>query len=246
MRLTSAPSHHRLRPNQHFWASYFQRAFVPHLQRLLRTLEQRLLPAFGDLATEADRVQEEAFERFNNMPAGEDCDPAWPAEMAHEEALGHYMGMCAVRQTLLNAFAPILYHTWEQQLLSFHRREVLHPSEEHEPKLLSLKVLDERLSSRGLKLQSLPSWLTIEELKHVANTVKHADGPSAEITKTQCPALFENPALGDFDLPKFNYRPRVYSPLSGDDIFVREVDVCRYAAALVGFWSEFADALADV
>jgi len=231
--------------NHQFWASHFQRAFVPHLQRLQRTLEQQLLPAFGDLATEADQVQEEAFERFNHMPAGEDCDPAWPAEMAHEQALEHYMGMCAVRQTLLNAFAPILYHTWEQQLLAFHRREVLHPNEEHEPKLISLKILDERLSSRGLKLQSLPSWPTIEELKHVANTVKHADGPSAEIAKTQYPALFENPALGDFDLPKFNYRPRVYSPLSGDDIFVREIDLSRYAAALVNFWSEFADALAD-
>jgi hypothetical protein len=122
---------------------------------------------------------------------------------------------------------------------------VLHPIEEHEPKFLSLKVLDERLSSNGVRLQSLPSWSTIEELKHVANTIKHADGPSAEIVKTQYPALFEDPALGDFGLPKFNYRPRVYSPLSGDDVFVRIDDLRRYTAALIDFWSEFAHALAD-
>lgn len=231
--------------NHEFWASHFHRVFVPHLQRLQHTLEQRLLPTFDDLATEADRVQEEAFEGFNHMPAGEDCDPARSAEMAHEEALEYYMGMCAIRQTLLNAFAPIFYHTWEQQLLVFHRQEVLHPTEEHKPKLLSLKILDERLSSRGLKLQSLPSWPTIDELKHVANIVKHADGPAAEIAKSQYPSLFENPALGDFDLHKSNYRPRVYSPLSGEDIFVRELDLRRYAAALVNFWSEFSDALAD-
>lgn len=229
--------------NHQFWANHFQRAFVPHLKRLLGTLEQRLLPAVGDLAREADRVEKEAFERFNSMPGNEDCDPAWPAEMAYEEALDHYLGMCAVRQTLLNAFAPILYHTWEQQLLNFHRREVLHPNE-HDPKLLSLKVLDKRLSSKGLKLQALRCWPAIDELKHVANTVKHADGHSAEIAKYQYPALFQNPALDDPDLPKFNHRARVYSPLSGEDIFVRESDLLRYSAALVSFWSEFAHALA--
>jgi hypothetical protein len=203
------------------------------------------LPAFGDLAAEAEQMQDEALDRFNKIPTGEDCDPSWPAAMAHEEALEHYLGMCAVRQTLLNAFTPILYHTWEQQLLAFHRRAVLHPSEEHEPKLLSLKVLDERLACNGLNLQSLTSWPIIEELKHVANTVKHADGPSAEIVKTRYPILFDNPALGDFDTPKFTYRPRVYSPLSGDDVYVREDDLRRYTGALITFWSEFANALAD-
>jgi len=232
--------------NHQFWANHFQCSFVPHLQRLQRTLEQRLLPAFGDLAAEADQIQEEAFDRFNRMPADEDCDPAWSAEMAHEEALEHYMGMCAVRQTLLNAFAPILYHTWEQQLLAFYRREVLHPIEEHEPKFLKLEVLDTRLSSKGIRLQSLPSWSTIEELKHVSNTIKHADGPSAEIVKTQYPTLFENPTLGDeFSKFKLNYRPRVYAPLSGDDIYIREDDLRRYAAALIDFWSELVHALAD-
>ncbi|GHD59720.1 hypothetical protein [Jeongeupia chitinilytica] len=231
--------------NHQFWARHFQQAFIPHLRRLHQTLEERLLPSLGDLAAEADRVQEVAFDRFNQMPADEDCDPAWPAEMAHEEALEHYLGMCAVRQTLLNAFAPILYHTWEQQLLAFHRREVLHPTEEHEPKLLSINVLKERLSLKGVELKALPSWAIIDELKHVANTVKHADGTSAEIVKTQYPALLKPPALEKFDFPNLYYRPRIYSPLSGDDIFLRETDLRRYVEAAVTFWPDFANALAD-
>jgi hypothetical protein len=231
--------------NSLFWTSHFQRSFVPHLERLDRTFQRRLLPIFSDLSAEAEQVQKDSYDRLNSLPGGDDFDPAWPAEMAEEEAVDHYLGMSAVRQTLMNAFAPILYHAWEQQLLAFHRREVLHPREEHEPKLISLKVLEERLLSKGLNIRSLPSWSTIDELKHVANTIKHADGPSAEIVKEKYPVLFEDPALSDVNWPKFNYHPRVYSPLSGDDVFVREADISRYAAALIQFWSEFADLLAE-
>ena len=232
--------------NYRFWASHFQRSFVPHLRRLRESFEKRLLPAFANLDAEAQEIQTEAFDRFNQMPSDEHCDPTWPAEMAHDEALDHYMGMSAVRQTLLNASAPILYHAWEQQLLSFHRREILHPSESDDPKLLSLEILQKRLAKNRINFASLPSWKTITELKHAANAVKHADGPSAEVLKTKYPNLLENPALDDSEIPKPSYRARVYSPLSGNDIFIRQTDLQRYSTALIEFWSELASALADV
>lgn len=230
--------------NHRFWRSHFRRKFVPHLSRLLATMEHRLLPIFDNLEAEATKIQEETYDELMHLHAGPDCDPSVPAELAHDAGLDHYMGMCAVRQALLNSFAPILYHTWEQQLLEFHRREVLHPSEQHDHKLLDLKTVISRLNERGVDLRKLKSWPVIEELKLVANTTKHADGISATQLKELRPDLFEHPSTAEFGFPRFPHVRRVYAPLSGDDLYVSLNDLRRYGDAVVSFWGELSEAIA--
>jgi hypothetical protein len=85
----------------------------------------------------------------------------------------------------------------------------------------------------------LPSWPTIEELRVLSNAVKHADGSAADALREHFPRFFEYPNAGDLRLSGFKYRPRVYLPLSGDDIYVRLEDLRRFEAALTNFWSEF-------
>jgi hypothetical protein len=229
--------------NHNFWGSHFRRVFIPHLQRLLDVLETRFLPTLGNLEAEATEVQDRVFREINESPGDEYSDPSMPAEVAFEEGLSYYTGMSAVRQAVLNAFAPILYHAWEQQLLTFHRREILHPREEHDKKFMTRALLAERLKAYGIELEDLPSWATVEELRVVANAVKHADGSSADALR-ELPNYFEHPDAGNVGLSGFKYRPRVYLPLSGDDIYVRLEDLRRFGVALVDFWSEFESALA--
>jgi hypothetical protein len=230
--------------NHNFWRRHFQRKFVPHLRRLLETLSKRLLPAFDGLEDEANKVQEDTFAELMAMPGDPDSDLSVLAEAAHDASLDHYFGMCDVRQALLNSFAAILYHAWEQQLLEFHRREVLHPADQHDPKLMSLKVLLARLHEKGLSVANLPSWGAIEELRLVANTTKHADGDSAAKLKTLRPDLFEHPSARDSGLPKLRFIPPVYAPLSGNDLYVGLNDLRRYGDAVTSFWDELALALA--
>jgi hypothetical protein len=229
--------------NGRFWGRHFKRVFVPHLRRLLQTLEGRLLPAFANLEDEASEIEEETYEELGRSLADPDLDPSVPVELAHDAGLDHYRGMLAVRQTLLNVFSALLYHAWEQQLLEFHRREVLHPKDQNNPAFLNLRVLRERLSDEGVEFDSFASWPTIEELRLVANTAKHAEGPSAQELKKLRPQIFENPALEGGPFQGISITPRVYSPLSGEDLFVRATDVHRYAQATILFWEELADAL---
>lgn len=229
--------------NARFWSRHFECIFVPHLNRLLGVLEQRLLPTFDSVDKDAKSVEDAEYERLMSMPGDPDQDPSLVAEQAFEAGVEHYVAMSAIRQSLINSYAATLYHAWEQQLLSFHRREVLLTTEEHEHDLLKLKVLRERLLAVGIDIAKLPSWAAIDELRLLTNAVKHAEGNSADKLKQLRPELFEHPSTRELGLPYFNSVPRVYMPLSGEDIFVTPGSLRSYCAELVQFWSEFGDVL---
>lgn len=209
----------------------------------MEVLEQRFLPTFDAIDQEAKSATDAEWERLMHLQGDPDQDPSALAEQAFEVGLVHYEAMSDIRQSLLNTYAATLYHAWEQQLLAFHRREVLHPAEENDNALLNLKVFKERLNAAGIDITKLPTWNQINELRLLANAVKHADGSSADELKQLRPALFEHPSTTEFGLPQFQGVRRVYTPLSGDDIFVTLDALKSYCSALVQFWSELANVL---
>ncbi|MCT7325022.1 hypothetical protein [Ralstonia mojiangensis] len=231
--------------NVSFWRRYFQSMFKSHLERTLQVLEQRLLPTFDGIEAEAAALQEKTYNELMSMPLDSDVvDESMLAESAFVAGYEHYSGMEAVRQSLVNSFAPMLYHTWEQQLLVFHRKEVLQPKEANDNNFLKLLVLRVRLADNGLDVAQLPTWSRIDELRLVANTVKHADGDSADRLKTQRPEFFEpHRADGRLTAMPFRYALSVYRPMSGEDLYLTMTDIQAYGRATIEFWGEFADAL---
>lgn len=233
--------------NAVYWHGYFQRVFQPHLERTLQVLEKRLIPTFDGIEAEATAVQEKTFEDLMSIPVDPDMtDGSMLAEAAFEAGYDHYSGMEAVRQSLINAFAPLLFHTWEQQLIAFHRKEVLSPHEENDNRLLQVKVLQKRLNGEGLDITRMSTWASLEELKLVANTVKHADGESANRLRAVRPVLFEMDRAANTANPIWHVYPRrVYRPMSGEDLYLTLDDLHVYGRAAIAFWDEFADALAQ-
>lgn len=230
--------------NAPFWRRYFDSSFKPHLERMLQTLERRILPAFDGIEDEATALQEKTWNELMSLQGDPDMDPSMLADAAFEAGYDHYSGIQAVKQSLINSFAPLLYHTWEQQLLSFHRREVLHPAEEHDNELLNLQVLKKRLKAEGIDITQLPTWSPINELRLMANTVKHADGNSADDLKKARPELFDSHHANSEVTPlPFRYTRRVYRPLSGEDLYLTLNDLQTYGRAIIDFWGEFADVM---
>lgn len=231
--------------NASFWHRYFQSMFQPHLERMLDVLEQRLLPTFDRIEAEATALQEKTYNDLVSMPLDPDTvDESMLAEAAFEAGYKHFSGMESVRQALVNSFAPMLYHTWEQQLLDFHRREVLDPREQRDNRLLQVKVLQKRLLASGFDIRLVPTWVPIDELRLVANTVKHADGDSADLLKAARPEFFEPDHANDkIARMPFRSTPRVYRPMSGEDLYLTMADLRAYGRATINFWDEFADAL---
>jgi hypothetical protein len=156
-------------------------------------LEKRTLPAFAGIEQEAEKVSEEAWDAFMSAPATGDEDPSEFAEAATQAGASHYLLLDGIRQGMVNLFAAAIYHALEQQLVLFLRREVLNPREENDSSLFSVSELQNRLKARYLDLAALPSWQKVQELRLVANTVKHAEGKSARELHDVRPDLFRHP-----------------------------------------------------
>jgi hypothetical protein len=229
-----------------FWAHHIRSVFVREIRAFERAVVERMLPAFNGLEQEADALADSEYERLGSLPARDDIDMADLAEMAQDAGLSHYEELTGVRQAILNLCAAALFHIVEQQLLLFHRRQVLHPSEEYDSSLFSWKTIHERFSEAGVSLKGLRSWPSLHELECVANVVKHGDGRSADELRKIRPEVMipevlrgENGILG-------GPTPYVRTPLTGDSVHVTVDDFRRYAQIASGFWDEVADAIAAV
>lgn len=237
----------RLFLDPRFWSHFFEVSFAKQIEVFCDVVLSRVLPVFDDADTEAEQVAEAEYDRLGSLPGGEygpiiEMDEA--AEMAHEVGLAHYEVLTSVKQALLNLSAAALYHMLEQQLLVFHRRQVLHPREESDPKLSTdIKVFLRRLKEGGLDMDQLASWRALEELRCLANTIKHGEGRSARRLRELRPALFTPPTLHGtrWDKPI----GIVSQPLAGEDIYVTVEDLSRYRDMLLAFWGEFGEAIGN-
>lgn len=227
--------------NHRFWVAYFRREFVPQLRAILEVLEERMLPAFAGIEQEAERVSQEAWDAFMSGPATGDEDPSEFAEAAQEAGVSHYLLLDGIRQGMVNLFAAAIYHAFEQQVMLFLRKEVLHPREENDPKLFSISEFRNRLKARGIDIEDLPCWHGVHELRLVANAVKHAEGKSARELHDIRPDLFHHPQATGI---AFSGVPaRVFQPLVGEDLYVSLEDVRGYCDSVVQFWKQLGEAM---
>lgn len=226
-----------------FWSGYFRRVFISHVCAFEHAVIARLLPAFEGIEDEAQRIILEEYERLGRLPGDESVGMDDIAERAHGVGLAKHDESAAVRQSLLNLSAASLFHLFEQQLLVFHHRQVLAPSEERDHRLFRQQAVRDRLRAEGVDLEAFASWKGIKELEALANTVKHGGGRSANLLRTLRPELLVHPLLRDES--RWTKRPRidVNLPLAGDSVFVTETDIRRFAAYVVAFWNDLAEAI---
>lgn len=220
-----------------------RRDFVAQIAAFAEAVEMRILPAFDGLEAEADRVANESWEEFQSSYGSPDDDPAAAAEMAYDAGLSHYFLLSGIRQGFLNLAATALYHLFEQQMLLLLRRQVLHPREEDDPKLMSFDELRRRLKQYGLDMAGFVTWPKVVELRALANSVKHAEGRAANELRTLRPDLFTMPAMREGTSTEALPYPYLFLPLAGEDLYVQLSDLKTYAEALVDFLNELADGL---
>lgn len=226
-----------------YWSNYFKQVFCKQITTFTDSIASRVLPTFDQIESEAEAAAEKEWERLGSLYS-EDSDMGDDAERAQEAGIDYYQSLEAVRQSLVNISATALYHMFEQQILLFHRKQVLYPEEENNIKLINMEEFEKRLNTFGIYVEKLSTWPKVEELKLVANAVKHAKGPSAHKLHSLRPDLFSHPSiLKDLLFDWVNSKPDVYMPLAGKDIYLTIDDLRAYSEALVSFWSEFANVI---
>jgi hypothetical protein len=232
--------------NHPFWQRIFEKDFAQQLTELVQTLERRVLPGFDGIEDEAQAHSEELWRELSFTPGTGDEDPSALAEAAQEAGVDRYMLLRGIRQGIVNLFAASLYHAFEQQVMTLLRKELLHPEEANDTPLFEMGEFRRRLEVYGIGVTTFKSWSVIEELRLVANTVKHAEGKSAEKLHEIRPDFFREtgfPELGEWVI---RWKPQVFQPLVGKDLYLEPKDVRAYLKSLLEFWEELVEAMSRI
>ncbi len=183
------------------------------------------------------------FKRLGEQPAGEDFDGdmSVAAEAAQDKGHVFYYTMVAIRQTSLNLFAAGLFHLLEQQLADLCRDGAFDAPPPSDTRL-SLVAAWYR-SNFNFDLSKLSAWPKIEQLRLLANSVKHGEGDSAAKLRAIRPDLFQNPSLRELllDFPEMYTTQAVRLPMAGEDIFVTTQVFAEFSQAANSFIAEIAE-----
>ena len=228
--------------NNRYWAYQIKVNFIPGIDFFSRCLEEKIVPAFDSIENEADEIEREAFENPGGYIDPENYDPADAAENAFERGLEYYQWMKGTLQGVINLFTSGLYHLLEQQLLLFHRQELLSIGEKNNMSLLKFNEAKRRLLTHGINIENFESWSKIDELRLVSNTVKHADGSSAQNLQYRRPDLFSRSLTTSIMNSSITVVP-VFTPLTGDSVYVTQSEFRKYVSSVKKFWKEMCVAL---
>src|SRR6266540_3091309 len=174
--------------NDPLCSHYIRNFFVPAVEFYTRVVLDKVFPALDDevISKEAHQVERKALEQ--TAAHEDDDDPSAFYDAAFNEGLEFYMSMRNTRQGLINALAVGLYHLFEQQLCEFCRLLAREPEAELDGEKAKTKLKD-----LGIDVKKLSDWSSIDDLRLLANCVKHAEGKSRKKLYQRRPDLFFPP-----------------------------------------------------
>jgi hypothetical protein len=222
--------------NGTYLARQFQAFATPYFKAYADSILNDVLSGFGNLEQRADKVANAEFDRLRSRAASEDFDGDLSREAgwAQESGQAYFETMSGLRQAMINLLAAGLFHLLEQHLAHLCHDSIFRGYNLKEAKLSEIERWYKQ--HLDLDLTQFRQWSKINELRLIANAVKHAEGSAAKQLRKLRPDLFRHPLLVDSGLPA-NSQPRepLSLPLAGNDLFVTEEIFAQYASTVKEF-----------
>lgn len=208
------------------------------MQIVEQAIFSELLPRFDAIESRATLAQEQFGELAAEAEAG--LGEWYEGDLA-SEAFSHgfdtFDTLSGMRQMLLNLFAVCLFHAMEQQLaLACNAHQ--HPLEERIPATLRV-IADWFRAHRRLDILKLREYAAVEQLRLLANSVKHGAGRSSSKLLKLRPELFEPYS------ERLQDKVRLREPLAGGDLCLAPADLRAFCAAVSGFVEAIASGLEE-
>ena len=218
---------------------YITGALIPQIKQFDRMFSETVFPPFANPEAQAEKVAQAYWDRKMSEPCGPDGpdeDPGDIADDAHQRSLDFYFTMTAMHYTVVNLFTAGVFHLFEQQVGS-----LLEDWNGTRPKYAFNEL--EKLSFVGaggapdIAIKSAPMWPRLDELRLVANVVKHAEGDSADKLRAVNDSYFRLPAVRGTDLEQhFSAERMLGEPLAGEGIYLTKSDYDAFVHAVIEFW----------
>lgn len=195
----------------------------------------RVFPAFANIEQEAREHGDAVFQQALAGPIQPNIDESTLAEHAHEAAQLHYSDLEQVLQTSINFAAATIFHAhWETPVRDWLGREApMFGASKGQMKKIEGTKLDDIatfLASHGWSFAQAGWFSTLDELRLVANTVKHARGDSARALFERRPKLFWPYNIVGEDEYLGSAAP------DGTNLVITPEDFATYAEAVEAFW----------
>lgn len=205
---------------------------LPFVRVYGQWVEERIIPLSEQLEKTAETVELEAYGDLMSQPVNPEeyyGDGSEEAETAHDIGLSFYEDISKMYQATLNLFSAGLFHVVEQQLADLTRDGAI---EEKASDTQLKEVIEWYKRGFQLDLTQFPAWSVIDDLRLVANTTKHAEGPAAKQLREKRPELFVYPALRKDD-PGARVLSPLSLPLGGDGLYVTGDEFRNYHMAVL-------------
>lgn len=225
------------------WSDYHVQECIVQLHTLRDSLIHRILPTFSSVEQEGAVLVEEALDQLKAQSGADedpDYDSSGDAEKAEARKYDYYALMAGLRQSLINSTAASMHHLFEQQLREFLRREI----SLGRPTVLSntfRKEFAAEVAKAGHDISGWPSWADADILRLTSNTIKHADGTSADDLRKRRAELFAPPGAAITQSNEGAFRESLRYPALGD-LFVTPEDIEQWTRSLTDFWTRIGEA----
>jgi hypothetical protein len=168
-----------------WWANVVRKVALTQVNTYEECVLGRILRSFDTLH---DEVQAKSDALFGAMELPPDENPDSAAKWATDKALDWGADVGAVYMGTVALLTVGLYHLFEQ-----HREMFARLARDFEAR--GARNFEEFLRTSGIEASGFPEWTKLnEELRFVANVVKHAEGWSAEELRKRRPDLFVLPS----------------------------------------------------
>ncbi|EJW13841.1 hypothetical protein M5X00_13555 [Paenibacillus alvei] len=196
----------------------------------------KVAPVFAnideDAANAADLYLETVGSGQYNPNIGNEADIA---SDAHYYGISYGISMELMKYNVRLMSIATLYQFWEQQVRKFLYEELIERNHENinfKDFCTNIGTIKAEFLMCGVKLDDLPSWEKINELREFQNLVKHGDGRARKILEQARPDLFRKV---NEETSAIDYH---FTTLNEQVLDVSDDELTVYSEALMEFWDE--------
>ncbi|MED4551905.1 hypothetical protein P9305_04170 [Lysinibacillus capsici] len=203
---------------------------------------------FSNLEEEADKIARSHYEELGQYFNPEIHDESNFVDSAFEKGLEYYEAVSLVRYNSKLMWFSTMYQFWEQQVRKFLYDEI---------KKSGITLCNEKgkeiefkdFCTNGIRdikswfkhfdydIEKIENWSDINELRLLANVIKHGDGGAATTLEKLRPDFFKS-EISDYNLMK-SHR----TVLNEQVLNINDSELIKYKEALQSFWGELPERL---